>query len=92
MARREARPPGILQGDLALPRSVVFRYDAYALRENKFGDFIVVVQASRLHSPCRQAGRLHHNCQSYFRALPCVTLGPETGDAVFLNRAPLPDV
>ncbi len=34
---------------------------ALAPRENKFGEFIIVVQASRLHSPYRQSGRLHHN-------------------------------
>jgi hypothetical protein len=39
--------------------SRVQRSASKAPRENKFGEFIVVVQASRLHSPYWQAGRLH---------------------------------
>ncbi len=52
------------------PYLVVAATTRWAPRENNVGEFVVVVQASRLRSPYRQAGRLHHNWQSYFCAVP----------------------
>ncbi len=51
-------------------------------RENQFGEFTIVVQAARLRSLYRQAGRLHDHWQRYFFAVPTSrSSGVAGGDA-----------
>ncbi len=45
-------------------------FEGFVIVSNEFGEFAIVVQASRLPSLYRQAGRLYHNGQRDFFAVP----------------------
>ena len=71
----EVRENHAIRSPAGIPRFV-----AYSPRENKLGELIIVVQASRLRSPCLQAGRLHHNWQSHSCAVPYQLPSPASLD------------